>query len=235
MARTSGRAARQHRQSRRELLLGVAQRRRPSHGELEASPVLRSLRALRHPRRHQRNEERCRGASRRGEIAHGKDERLDRIARGRTDASTSTHEARRPTRARGDVLEVTVTVTAQAKPTDRLVVPSRDLVAINSRRTTSSMTSPPQPPDCAGASITRPSKQRQQGHHARFQAREGIDQFGREQSTAPDIQGGPGVWDTVSSLVQQRARHPAAPRPRLQRRQTWHLPSLSRQPPRPSR
>ncbi len=28
-----------------------------------------------------------------------------------------------------------------------------------------------------------------------FKRGEGIDQFGREQSTAPEIQGGPGVWE----------------------------------------
>ncbi len=96
----------------------------------------------------------------------------------------------------GEVLEVSVTVTAQAKPKDILVVPiasldggqvATDYVAYDVA--------------CAAGVLTRgffyaPFK----GNDAKsitvlFKRGEGIDQFGRDQSSGPEVQGGAGVWE----------------------------------------
>ena len=69
-----------------------------------------------------------------------------------------------------------------------------------------------------------------------FKRGEGIDQFGREQSTGPETQRRPRRLGTSRHRpVQQRPGHPAASRPCLSWRQTRHLQSLSRQPPPPPR
>lgn len=96
----------------------------------------------------------------------------------------------------GEVLEVTVTVTAQSKPRDKLVVPianpdveqfATDFVEYDIA--------------CAPNTLRRGFYYSPfQGHDnasltLEFKRGEGIDQFGREQSTAPEIQGGPGVWE----------------------------------------
>jgi arylsulfatase A-like enzyme len=96
----------------------------------------------------------------------------------------------------GEVLEVTVTVTTQAKPNDRLTVPfasfegnqfATDYVEYDLAVAADSLSrgvyySPLKGNDNKGVTIN-------------FKRGEGIDQFGREQATAPEIQGGPGVWE----------------------------------------
>ncbi|MBI5685948.1 MAG: sulfatase-like hydrolase/transferase [Verrucomicrobia bacterium] len=96
----------------------------------------------------------------------------------------------------GDVLEVSVTVTAQAKPKNRLVVPFAGLegdvfagehiefdiaVAADSLR--------------RGFYYTPFKGQEQASMALDFKRGEGIDQFGREQDRAPEPQGGPGIWE----------------------------------------
>ncbi len=96
----------------------------------------------------------------------------------------------------GEVLEVTVTVTAQSKPKDRLVVPianadveqfATDFIEYDIACAPNSLRrgfyySPFQGNDNKSLTLE-------------FKRGEGIDQFGREQITAPEIQGGPGVWE----------------------------------------
>ena len=96
----------------------------------------------------------------------------------------------------GEVLEVTVTVTAQAKPNDRLVVPfagfeghhfATDYVEYDIATAAAGLRrgfyySPFKGNDSKAITLN-------------FKRGEGIDQFGREQSAAPDIQGGRGVWE----------------------------------------
>lgn len=96
----------------------------------------------------------------------------------------------------GEVLEVAVTVTAQAKPKDRLVVPFAGLegdvfagehiefdlaVAADSLR--------------QGFSYTPFKGQEQASLALDFKRGKGIDQFGREQDRAPEPRGGAGVWE----------------------------------------
>ncbi len=96
----------------------------------------------------------------------------------------------------GEVLEVTVTVTAQAKPNDRLIVPiagfagrhfATDYVEYDLAIAPSSLPrgffySPLKGNDSKAITIN-------------FKRGEGIDQFGREQATAPEIKGDPGTWE----------------------------------------
>ena len=96
----------------------------------------------------------------------------------------------------GEVLEVTVTVTAQAKPNDRLIVPiasfvgnqfATDYIEYDIAIAAGSLRrgfyySPFKGNDSKAITIN-------------FKRGEGIDQFGREQSVGPEVQGGPGVWE----------------------------------------
>ena len=96
----------------------------------------------------------------------------------------------------GEVLEVTVTVTAQAKPKDTLIVPiaswegqqfATDYVEYDLAIAPDSLRrgffySPFKGNDSKPMSLN-------------FKRGEGIDQFGREQATGPEIRGGPGVWE----------------------------------------
>jgi arylsulfatase A-like enzyme len=96
----------------------------------------------------------------------------------------------------GEVLEVTVTVTAQAKPNDRLVVPfagfegnqfatdyvEYDLASAAAGLRRGFFYSPFKGNDSKAITLN-------------FKRGEGIDQFGREQAAAPEIQTGPGVWE----------------------------------------
>jgi hypothetical protein len=96
----------------------------------------------------------------------------------------------------GEVLEVTVTVTRNAKANDRLIVPIANL-GVNPFAT-----------DCIEYDIATVADSLQQGFHysplkgndnttvtAIFKRGEGIDQFGREQAACPAIKGGPGIWE----------------------------------------
>lgn len=96
----------------------------------------------------------------------------------------------------GEVIEVTVTVTAAAKPKDQLVVPiasfdghqfATDYVEFDIATAPNSLRrgffySPFKGNDSKAVTLN-------------FKRGEGIDQFGREQSVAPEVQGGPGVWE----------------------------------------
>ena len=96
----------------------------------------------------------------------------------------------------GEVLEVTATVTAAAKPKDILVVP---LAAFSGIQLAT---------DCIEYDIAIAADSLPRGFYyspfkgndskaitINFKRGEGIDQFGREQALAPAIQGGPGVWE----------------------------------------
>ncbi len=96
----------------------------------------------------------------------------------------------------GEVLEVTVTVTSKAKPSDRLIVPianpegnqfatdyiEYDLAVASESLRRGFFYSPFQGND------SKPMT-------PEFKRGVGIDQFGREQSAAPEVPGGPGVWE----------------------------------------
>ena len=96
----------------------------------------------------------------------------------------------------GEVLEVAVTVTDQAKPNDRLIVPfagfegnqfATDYIEYDIATAADSLRrgfyySPLKGNDSKAITIN-------------FKRGEGIDQFGREQSTAPEVQGSHGVWE----------------------------------------
>lgn len=96
----------------------------------------------------------------------------------------------------GEVLEVTVTVTGKSKPSDRLIVPfagfegrqvATDYIEYDIAIATDSLRrgfyySPIKGNDNKAITIN-------------FKRGEGIDQFGREQASAPEIQDGPGGWE----------------------------------------
>ncbi len=96
----------------------------------------------------------------------------------------------------GDVLEVTVTVTAEAKPKDRLIVPIAswdgfqqatdwvefDLATAPGALPRGFFYSPFQGNDSKSMQVF-------------FKRGDGIDQFGREQAAGPEIRGGAGVWE----------------------------------------
>jgi arylsulfatase A-like enzyme len=96
----------------------------------------------------------------------------------------------------GEVLEVSVTVAADAKPSDRLIVPlagfAGNQVATDYIEYDIAM---------AADSLRRgfycsPIKENNNKEITpNFKKGEGIDQLGRDQSAWPEIQGGPGVWE----------------------------------------
>ncbi len=96
----------------------------------------------------------------------------------------------------GDVLEISVTVTDKAKPKDRLVVPfasfegnhfATDYLEYDVVTAKESL----QRGFCYSPFKGNDNKQVQ----LEFRRGEAIDQFGRDQSTGPEPQGGPGVWE----------------------------------------
>ena len=139
----------------------------------------------------------------------------------------------------GEVLEVTVTVTRQGEaegPAGRSHSPRSKAMQFATDYIEYDIAVRAGQPASA-ASTTRPSKATTTSRCTLdFKRGEGIDQFGREQVHRPEIQGGAGrVGTSRHRPVQQCARHPAAARPRLQRRQARHLQGLPRQPPHPPR
>jgi arylsulfatase A-like enzyme len=96
----------------------------------------------------------------------------------------------------GEVLEITVTVTREAKPGDRLIVPvagfpgdhfATDYIEYDIATATGSL---------PGGFYYSPLRGNDgQGITALFKRGEGIDQFGREQVAGPETKGGPGVWE----------------------------------------
>jgi arylsulfatase A-like enzyme len=96
----------------------------------------------------------------------------------------------------GEVLEVTVTVTAQAKPNDRLIVPITTVDQEQFATDYIEYDIAIAPDSLRRGFYYSPFK----GNDSKpmtleFKRGEGIDQFGREQVTAPEVQGGPGVWE----------------------------------------
>ena len=96
----------------------------------------------------------------------------------------------------GDVLEVTVTVTTKAKPSDRLIVPIANTDGNQFATDYIEYDIASAPNSLRRGFYYSPFK----GNDGKpmtpdFKRGEGIDQFGREQSTAPETQGGPGVWE----------------------------------------
>jgi hypothetical protein len=96
----------------------------------------------------------------------------------------------------GEVLEVTVTMTAQAKPNDRLVVPIAGFAgrALATDHVEYDIASAPN--SLRRGFYYSPFKGNDsQAITLHFKRGEGIDQFGRDQSTGPEIQGGSRVWE----------------------------------------
>jgi arylsulfatase A-like enzyme len=96
----------------------------------------------------------------------------------------------------GDVLEVTVTVTAEAKPKDRLIVPIASWDGFQQATDWVEFDLASAPGALPRGFFYSPF----QGNENKpmqvfFKRGDGIDQFGREQATGPEIRGGAGVWE----------------------------------------
>jgi hypothetical protein len=96
----------------------------------------------------------------------------------------------------GEVLEVSVTVTDQAKPRDRLVVPvagwdglqeATDWVEFDIAFAADSL-----PRGCFYSPVQGNASK---PYEVFFRRGDGVDQFGREQASGPEPKGGPGVWE----------------------------------------
>ena len=96
----------------------------------------------------------------------------------------------------GDVLEVTVTVTAEAKPKDRLIVPIASWDGFQQATDWVEFDLATAPGALPRGFFYSPF----QGNDSKpmqvfFKRGDGIDQFGREQAAGPEIRGGAGVWE----------------------------------------
>jgi hypothetical protein len=96
----------------------------------------------------------------------------------------------------GEVLEVTVTVTAAAKPKDLLIVPFAGFSGNQFATDYIEYDVAIAPDSLPRGFFYAPFK----GNDGKpmtleFKRGAGIDQLGREQVTAPEVQGGPGVWE----------------------------------------
>lgn len=96
----------------------------------------------------------------------------------------------------GEVLEVAVTVTAQAVPRDMLIVPfagfqghcdATDYIEFDIATTKDSLD--------RGFFYSPFKGNENKAVQLYFKRGEGVDQFGREQSNGPEIRGGPGAWE----------------------------------------
>ena len=96
----------------------------------------------------------------------------------------------------GEVLEITATVTAKARPRDQLIVPfagreggheASDYIEFDLAVARDSLR--------RGFFYSPFKGNDEQPKQIDFRRGEGVDQFGREQVLAPEIQGGPGVWE----------------------------------------
>jgi hypothetical protein len=96
----------------------------------------------------------------------------------------------------GEVLEVTVTVTGKAKPSDKQIIPFAAFAGTQFATDYVEYDLAIAPDSLRRGFYYSPIKGNDnQTVTANFKRGEGIDQFGREQATAPEIQGGPGVWE----------------------------------------
>ncbi|QOV87631.1 sulfatase-like hydrolase/transferase [Humisphaera borealis] len=96
----------------------------------------------------------------------------------------------------GEVLEVSVTVAADAKPKDQLVVPIASFGGNQFATDYIEYDIAIAPDSLRRGFYYSPFK----GNDSKalkldFKRGEGIDQFGREQAIGPEVQGGPGVWE----------------------------------------
>ncbi|MCX7005981.1 MAG: sulfatase-like hydrolase/transferase [Kiritimatiellaeota bacterium] len=96
----------------------------------------------------------------------------------------------------GEVLEITATVTAKARPRDQLIVPfagreggheASDYIEFDLAVARDSLR--------RGFFYSPFKGNDDQPKQIDFRRGEGVDQFGREQVLAPEVQGGPGVWE----------------------------------------
>lgn len=96
----------------------------------------------------------------------------------------------------GDVLEVSVTVTDKAKPKDWIVVPFASMAGSHFATDYIEYDVAVAPDSLRGGFYYSPFKGNdQKAVQLDFRRGEGIDQFGRDQSTGPEPKGGPGVWE----------------------------------------
>jgi hypothetical protein len=96
----------------------------------------------------------------------------------------------------GDVLEITVTVTAESKPKDTVAVPFASFQGTQVATDYIEFDVGTAPASPAQGFYYSPFK----GNDAEaitlnFKRGDGIDQFGREQAVGPEIRGGPGQWE----------------------------------------
>jgi hypothetical protein len=96
----------------------------------------------------------------------------------------------------GEVLEITVTVAAGAKPKDQLIIPIAHYGGSQFATDSVEYDIASAPDSLRRGFFYSPFKGNDnQPMTLHFKRGEGIDQFGREQSTAPETKGGPGVWE----------------------------------------
>jgi hypothetical protein len=96
----------------------------------------------------------------------------------------------------GEVLELAVTVTAQAKPKDTLVVPFASLQGHHVATDSLEFDIATGRDGLRRGFYYSPFKGNDdQSVALEFRSGVGIDQFGRDQSTGPETQGGPAVWE----------------------------------------
>ncbi len=96
----------------------------------------------------------------------------------------------------GEVLEVTVTVTAQAKPKDTLIVPIASFGANQFATDYVEYDLAIAPDTLRRVFLYSPfNGNDNKSMKLNFRRGEGINQFGREQAAGPETQGGPGVWE----------------------------------------
>ncbi len=96
----------------------------------------------------------------------------------------------------GEVLEITATVTAKARPRDQLVVPFASLEGGHVASDYLEFDLAVAPDSLRRGFFCSPFKGNdEQPKQFDFRRGEGVDQFGREQVLGPETKGGPGVWE----------------------------------------
>jgi len=101
-----------------------------------------------------------------------------------------------PPAPEGEVLEVAVTVTSKAKPSDRLIVPIANPEGTQFATDYLEFDLAIAPDSLRRGFFYSPFKGNDnKSMTLEFKRGLGIDQFGREQVLGPEVQGGPGVWE----------------------------------------
>ena len=114
----------------------------------------------------------------------------------------------------GDLLEITVTVTPESKPSDLLVVPFAmfmgDVMATD--HLVYDVTTIPG--SLESGFFLSPLDYHRDTVHPVFRKRDGIDQYGREQAAGPAVRGRPGTWERrvvgLSTIAPHTQLQPAA-------------------------